>query len=137
MARLIVTLKNGKQVHSKGCPDMQAFLWRTRLLSGETILLPTDNGTLRTDGRAVSSATVDSDTPLSTEQASACMLVEPHVHYRSTSGDTFQFSRVTHDFERAERRPDGAVYWRVDALPETTWVRAGHDTLALLEPNHR
>lgn len=133
MARLIAMLKNGKEVRSKACPEVQAFLWRSRLLAGDTILLPTDNGTLRTDGRSVLSASVDTDSPLTTEQASACMLVEPYVHYRTRCGDTFQYSRLTHDFERAERRPNGAVLWRVDALPDTDWVRAGRDTLAVIE----
>ncbi|TCI26712.1 hypothetical protein EVJ32_04885 [Exiguobacterium sp. SH5S4] len=129
MPKLVVTLKNGKQVESKECPFIQAIMWRTRILKGETIKLPTCDGAIRIDGRSVAFPSVEDYILLETTQAAFCMMLEPYVHYKNEKGQTFQYSEVTGDFEKAERRANTAVYWRVDALPDSTWTRLGKDTI--------
>lgn len=129
MPKLIATLKNGKQVVSKDCPFIQAIMWRKRLLEGETIRLPTNNGLMRVDGRSVAFPSVEEYIILETTHAALCMMIEPYVHYKNEKGETYQFSAVTGDFEKATVRPNGAVYWIVDALPDTTWMRLGKDTI--------
>ena len=128
MVQLIITLKNGKCITSAECPLVQAILWRSKLKDNRIIHVPTKNGTYRVDGKTVFSATVDPGHSLTTSEAAACMLVEPHAHYQDEYGDTYQFSLVSGEYERATKRTH-AIHWTPAALPESTWVRTGIDTL--------
>lgn len=128
MVQLVITLKNGKCVTSEVCPLIQAILWRSKLSDRQTVQVPTKNGTYRIDGKTVLSATVDPGHSLTTSEAAACMLVEPFAHYRNEHGDTYQFSRISGEYERAAKRMH-AIHWIPAALPESTWVRTGIDTL--------
>ena len=129
MPKLIATLKNGKQVVSDECPYVQAVMWRTRILKGEILNLPTKNGLIRVDGRSVSFAAIDEYILLTTTEAALCMMMEPHVHYKNEKGETFQFSETTGDFEKAEARGQDSVSWKISALPNSTWSRIGKDSI--------
>lgn len=127
MDRLNVSLKNGKRLVSSLCPLLQVILWRNKLLDGKTVHLLTDGGTFKVDGRAVLSATIDRGAVLSTDEAAACMLAEPFVHYKTEQG-VFQYSLVSEEYEVATSHT-GPLRWTPAALPEGSWRRLGKDTL--------
>lgn len=128
MPKLVVSLKNGKQLESKDCPFVQAVMWRTKLQNGETIMLPTKNGLIRVDGKSVAFPSIEEYILLDTSQAALCMMLEPYMHFKNELGETYQFSSLSGDFEKAESR-GRQVFWKVDALPESTWMRVGRDTI--------
>lgn len=125
MAVMNIMLKNGKTLSAEGAVG-QVIRWRTSLSEGATIQLPTKNGTVRVDGRAVGAiCCLVGD--LSEGDAAAAMMAEPYTHYRSIEG-TYQYSEVCHQFEKAEHRL-GFTYWRPTSLPEGTYRRIGKDSL--------
>lgn len=128
MPKLVVSLKNGKQLESKDCPFVQAVMWRTKLQNGETIMLPTKNGLMRVDGKSVAFPSIEEYILLDTSQAASCMMLEPYMHFKNELGETYQYSSLSGDFEKAESR-GRQVIWEVDALPESTWMRVGRDTI--------
>lgn len=129
MASLTVLLKNGKSVSAKGAPA-QVIGWRTSLSNGETIQLPTDNGTFRVDGRAVGGMACMIEV-MEEGDASAAMMAEPYTHYRC-GRDIFQYSDMSKQFEKVESRV-GMIYWKPTALPEGIYHRIGKDSIITTE----
>lgn len=125
MARIDVLLKNGKRLSAEG-GVAQVIQWRTRLGQGDTVLLPTWNGSLRVDGRAVSGVSCKIGI-LSCGDASAAMMAEPYTHYKNDKG-VFQYSEVSRQFEKASRGR-GVILWEQTSLPEGDYERLGRDSL--------
>lgn len=125
MAHIEVLLKNGKRVEGNGSVA-QVIQWRGQIGRGETISLPTRNGTYRIDGRAVRGCSCEIG-ELSLGDASAAMMAEPYTHYKTSDG-VYQYSDMSRQFEKAERRL-GVVLWEVAALPDKRYERVGRDSL--------
>ncbi|MBA4293763.1 hypothetical protein C0431_12445 [bacterium] len=125
MARIDVLLKNGKRLSAEGCVG-QVVQWRSLLGAGETVQIPTWNGTMRVDGRAVKGIACETG-DLDTGEASAAMMAEPYTHYKN-EGKTYQYSEMSKQFEVASKRL-GVIVWDISALPEGTYERIGKDSL--------
>lgn len=125
MARIDVLLKNGKRLYADG-GVAQVIQWRNRLGQGETIQLPTWNGTMRIDGRAVRGVSCDIG-ELTEGEASAAMMAEPYTHYRS-GVVTYQYSEMSKQFERANRM-SGVITWEETPLPTGRYERVGRDSI--------
>ena len=125
MAHIEVLLKNGKSLRAEGSVA-QVVLWRKQLSEGETLQLPTWNGRMRVDGRAVRGMSCETGA-LGCEEAAAAMMAEPYTHYRC-EGKTYQYSEMSRQFEMAERRM-GVVLWDVAPLRQGAYERIGRDSV--------
>lgn len=125
MARIDVLLKNGKRLSAEG-GVAQVIQWRKRLGLGESVLLPTWNGTSRVEGRSVSGVSCEIGM-LTCGDASAAMMAEPYTHYRNGKG-VFQYSEISRQFEKANRNR-GVITWEQTPLPEGYYERLGQDSL--------
>lgn len=99
-----------------------------KVQNGETIMLPTKNGLMRVDGRSVAFPSIEEYILLDTSQAASCMMLEPYMHFNNELGETYQYSSLSGDFEKADSH-GRQVVWRVDALSDSTWMRVGRDTI--------
>lgn len=125
MARIDVLLKNGKRLYADG-GVAQVIQWRSRLVQGETIQLPTWNGTMRVDGRTVRGVSCEIGS-LTEGEASAAMMAEPYTHYR-TGEQVYQYSEMSKRFEKASRH-GGVIIWEETPLAEGVYDRIGRDSV--------
>lgn len=125
MARIDVLLKNGKRLYAEG-GVAQVIQWRNRIGQGETIQLPTWNGTMRVDGRTVRGVSCEIGN-LTQGEASAAMMAEPYTHYR-TGDRVYQYSEMSKRFEKANRN-SGVIIWDETPLTEGAYERVGRDSV--------
>lgn len=121
LEQLHILLKNGKELHSKPVPYVQAMHWRKSLMHNQSIVFVTDNnGLKKIEGAWVKSTKLHRDA-WNTEEVAAAMLLFPCMVYECDKG-YYQYSDVSHSYERASNHR-GYWIWKEDALPESkAWV---------------
>lgn len=114
-----IVLKNQKEVYCPA-PYIQCLDIRLRLERGETVQVPTRNGTMKVHGRAVAFTELE-DQELTTAEAAAAMILEPYGIY-ICNDEVYQYSVIGMGFEKMWWKVDH-WHWDVCMLPEGTWKK--------------